>query len=72
MFDDGIFNWGRIVMVFYFADAIACHAITHAIIGWLKDFLSDNESQLNKIDGRYEFLLVYGKRLSWYNRLYNK
>ena len=71
MFDDGIFTWGRIVMVFYLADVIANNFITHHIIGWLKDFLSDNESQLKKIGGWNEFFLVYGKRLSWYNRLYN-
>ena len=71
MFDDGICNWGRIVMVFYFADLITNHFITHHVIGWLKDFLSSKESQIKKIGGWNEFFLVYGKRLSWYNRLYN-
>ena len=70
MFDDGIFNWGRIVMVFYLADVIANHFITHHVMEWLKDFLSDKESQIKKIGGWNEFLLVFGKRLSWYNRLY--
>lgn len=64
IFEDGVYNWGRVVTLFYFAYKVSCKAIDRiplirAVINLIVDFLRDKVAQWIVDRGGWESIREY-------------
>ncbi|CAL8285599.1 unnamed protein product [Boreogadus saida] len=72
IFSDGVFNWGRVVALFYFACRMVIKAlmtrvpdIIRTIISWTMDYLSENVMNWIREQGGWEGIRSYFGTPSW-------
>ncbi|NP_001079104.1 BCL2-associated X protein L homeolog [Xenopus laevis] len=72
LFADGVFNWGRVVALFYFACKLVVKALCtkvpemiRTIINWTMDYLRDYVVQWIRDQGGWEGMLSYFGTPTW-------